>query len=399
MTALYIPKKIRVGFQTRKDTFTGKLAYVIYFDEKDKLRKETSWENWRHKSIPYIDVDNVPMDGFIFNKGVQRYGSSWFGSGRSLIRIYDSRDFEFEINIDNVVNILMHSDVSKRDITEKCVFAWGGTELILLPINSEEYQQSVEFSARQEQTVTNKELKQGCRYYVKKSKHNEIVTYIGYYKCWEYDSYGWYDNKTGKSLYGNRDKGKKHVFHDGKKFVFLTGDRLSGLVSDDVIDNYAELVDQFQGSLLYSPINSMYVDDCVDVPPFAEDQYYYSYPELFKVKGGSVIKLSACQMHSTNKHFAEHIRCYQYEQSYTIDDKGLHLIHNLQKSESHYHSYYGYNKDEYKLNPGWEHLSALKDKYQGQLVTRQQYVDHMKQYGYGQLYCSTSSNKKIKLFL
>lgn len=399
MTALYIPKKIRVGFQTRADTFTGKLAYVIYFDEKDKLRKEPSWENWRHKSIPYVDFDNVPMTGFIFNKGVQRYGSSWYGSGRSLIRIYDPRDFEFEINIDNVVNILMHSDVSKRDITEKCVFAWGGTELILLPINSEEYQQSVAFSARQEQTVNNKDLKQGCRYYIKKSKSNEIVTYIGYYKCWEYDTYGWYDSKTGIVSYGNRDKGKKHVFHNGKKFVFLTGDKLSGLVSDDVIDNYAELVEQFQCSLFHSPITSMYVDDCIDVSPFADNVSYYQYPELYKVTKNSIMKMCVHSMYSSRECLAEHMKCYQYEQSYTIDDTGLHLIHNSMRSDSHSYIYCQHNKREYKLNPGWDHLSSLKDKYQGQLITRQQYVDHMKQYGYGQLYCSTISNKKIKLFL
>lgn len=41
-TNIFIPTKINVGFQERKDTYTGKLAYVIYFDEKGKLRKETS---------------------------------------------------------------------------------------------------------------------------------------------------------------------------------------------------------------------------------------------------------------------------------------------------------------------------------------------------------------------
>ena len=46
---LYIPKKINVGFQLRQGTYTGKLAYVIYWDDKGKLRKEASWESWRHK--------------------------------------------------------------------------------------------------------------------------------------------------------------------------------------------------------------------------------------------------------------------------------------------------------------------------------------------------------------
>lgn len=37
---IFIPKKIKVGFQERSDTFTKKLAYVIYYDQKGKLRKE-----------------------------------------------------------------------------------------------------------------------------------------------------------------------------------------------------------------------------------------------------------------------------------------------------------------------------------------------------------------------
>lgn len=48
---IFIPEQLMVGFQNRKDTFTGKLAYVIYYDEKGKLRKEHSWQNWRDRNI------------------------------------------------------------------------------------------------------------------------------------------------------------------------------------------------------------------------------------------------------------------------------------------------------------------------------------------------------------
>ena len=44
---IFIPKIINVGYQNRSGTYTGKLAYVIYYDEKGKLRKEASWNNWR----------------------------------------------------------------------------------------------------------------------------------------------------------------------------------------------------------------------------------------------------------------------------------------------------------------------------------------------------------------
>lgn len=39
-TNIFIPTKINVGFQERKDTYTGKLAYVIYFDEKVNYEKK-----------------------------------------------------------------------------------------------------------------------------------------------------------------------------------------------------------------------------------------------------------------------------------------------------------------------------------------------------------------------
>ena len=38
--SIYIPKKIKVGYQNRYDTYTKKLAYVIYYDEKGKENKD-----------------------------------------------------------------------------------------------------------------------------------------------------------------------------------------------------------------------------------------------------------------------------------------------------------------------------------------------------------------------
>jgi len=43
---LFIAEKVKVGFNPRKDTYSGKLGYVIGFDGK-KWRKEPSWEGWR----------------------------------------------------------------------------------------------------------------------------------------------------------------------------------------------------------------------------------------------------------------------------------------------------------------------------------------------------------------
>ena len=47
---IIIPKKIKVGFNPRSDTYTGMLGYVIYHDGK-VWRKEKSWEGWRYQYI------------------------------------------------------------------------------------------------------------------------------------------------------------------------------------------------------------------------------------------------------------------------------------------------------------------------------------------------------------
>lgn len=81
MSGLFIPKKLRVGFQKRSDTFTGQLAYVVYYDEKGQLRKAKSHESWCDTKLGFLELDNEPRSGFVLNKGVERNG--YWGSGRS----------------------------------------------------------------------------------------------------------------------------------------------------------------------------------------------------------------------------------------------------------------------------------------------------------------------------
>lgn len=89
-TKLFIPTKLKVGFVHREDTYSRRLAYIIYYDSKGVLRKKTSWKNWRDKSIEPIEIDNTPHSGFILNKDVKRYNWSYYSSGRSMIRVSDS---------------------------------------------------------------------------------------------------------------------------------------------------------------------------------------------------------------------------------------------------------------------------------------------------------------------
>lgn len=245
MSNLYIPSKIKVGFQKRSDTFTGKLAYVIYFDEKGKLRKETSWEGWRDTKIAPIEIENTPRSGYLFNKGVQRGGYDW-GTGRSSIRVYDPRDFEFEITVDNLMGILMHSDVSKRDIVEECVFAWEGKELVLLPVNSEEYQASVAYTAKQSGKVSAKSLVKGYTYNHKKI--DQPLVYVGNFEWFEWGSL--LNGKKTRDYYGEHSHysaGKKHVFYnpETKEFLAPAMSFFSSVETEQVVEDYAAIVDAF----------------------------------------------------------------------------------------------------------------------------------------------------------
>ena len=175
-TNLYIPKTIKVGFQEREDTFTGKLAYVIYTDDAGKLRKEKSWTSWRSKKIEPLDFDNVPTDGFMINRDVQRYNWSWFSSNRSYIRVHDPRGFEFEISPENLIGILMSGDCLKRVLDGKFVYSWSGTDLVLLPESSENYADSVKFTENKIKKVASKDLKPGFIY---RTKTMEEVVFVG----------------------------------------------------------------------------------------------------------------------------------------------------------------------------------------------------------------------------
>jgi hypothetical protein len=247
---LFIPKTIRVGFQKRDDTFTGKLAYVIYFDAQGNLRQEKSWHQRRDREINFIDFENTPKPNFVLNKGVHRQG--YFGSGRNVIRVYDQRDFEFEITVDNLLGILMHSDVSKRDIMEECVYAWSGKNLVLLPVNSVEYQNSVKHTEKQAVKMSTKDFVKGYTYIKKKSEQHCV--YLGYYHFYEPQPdyvYG-KDGKQYFTAYGwQKEKGKKHVFAiqlpetSSIRFEYLSPAQLGGVVDANVHDEYASILDEF----------------------------------------------------------------------------------------------------------------------------------------------------------
>lgn len=326
MDKMFIPKRIKIGFQKRDDTFTEKLSYIIYYDEKGKLRKEASWNNWIDKSIEPVEFDNVPQAGYLFNKGIKR--DRYWGSGRSVIRVYDPRDFEFEISVDNLMGILMHSDVSKRDIIEECVFAWSGKELVLLPVNSQEYIESVEYTKKQDQKITSKDLVEGYVYQAKKL--DTPLTYIGYREWFDF-VFGYlkdgkiisrYDYTSNlKYIELHESKGKKHIFFDGSKFITKTASDLSSILSAEVVSDYSDLVENF-----FKTINSQKVVS-VSGNNNATGELYHYYNYLYYITDGLLFTIEVKQEYSPYNHTTQG---YNYRPQLSYNTKAIEYPNSMQ---------------------------------------------------------------------
>lgn len=240
---LFIAPKIKVGFQKRNDTYTGKLGYVIYYDLSGKIHKEASWESWRDKKIDPVEFNNKPINGFTINEDVS-HGWHW-GRGRTMIRIHDPRDFEIEVTADNLIGILMHTDCNKRGLQGEFVYAWSGKELVLLPTNSEQYQKSVQYTENLGKTVKSKDMIVGAVYAVKRATHSYLyddtgeTIYIGRY------DFGKYNLKKEKL-----EKNEYYIFcfKNGDKPYFLKKDNLSFLSAaktDVASPDYPQLAEKF----------------------------------------------------------------------------------------------------------------------------------------------------------
>lgn len=70
---LFIADKIKVGFNPRNDTYSGRLAYVIGHDGK-KWRKEDSWNSWRYKYIEPEEYEKLKTEQYkLFIEGQRRW--------------------------------------------------------------------------------------------------------------------------------------------------------------------------------------------------------------------------------------------------------------------------------------------------------------------------------------
>lgn len=228
MSTFFIPKQIKVGYQKREDTFTEKLAYVIYYDQKGELRKENSWQSWRDKTLGDDTFVNDPISGFVLNKHAGGYSSGW-NHRQSYCRVYDPRGFEIEITIDNLLWILDWVDCYKgKGLDGKFCYGWVGTDLVLIPECTEDYQESKTFSDSlfKKPDTKKSDLVVGSSY---KFKDGSELAYVGEFKI---------QNRLGtkyftKSLFINPDKKNRY---DKNKLYPKSSSSILVKVLDNVID-------------------------------------------------------------------------------------------------------------------------------------------------------------------
>lgn len=206
-TKMFIPKTITVGYQQRGDTYTGKLAYIIYTDDKGKLRKEPSWQSWRTNKLGRDDFDNIPTSGFVLNRGVGGARMSYGHNARNeYIRVYDPRNFEFEISVHNLLFILQEcSSIKGKGLEGEFIYSWNGTELVLLPVISKEYEECVKHTERQKIKFDKKDIKEGHSYLM---KNGTEVLYLGRHN---YNDNSYCDDNAFCPV------GMKHIFARLKK--------------------------------------------------------------------------------------------------------------------------------------------------------------------------------------
>lgn len=230
----FIPDRIKVGYQNREDTYTGQLAYVIYYDKRGVLRKEQSWQTWRDKKIEPREFANVPTEGFVLNRNGG--GGRGWDARRAFIRVYDPRGFEVEIGVRNMLYILEESDcVRGKGLTGQFVYAWEGTELVVAPVGSAEYAEAAEYSDLQGRRVKKKDLSPGVEVLTKRTA---TLTYLGHHKLYGY----------------RREGGKQHVFLDADgKWVFEKSLR-NVAKATGVVHDVNEKVNEFLGSMYGVPV-------------------------------------------------------------------------------------------------------------------------------------------------
>lgn len=169
--SIKFPDKHYIGFQARPSHDEVPLGFMTP-DGTDKAaikRKETV-DNWAkgggyfgrneaQDKLPPQSFDNKPLIGFKLGRNV-RHGYGW-GQGNVKWRIEDPRGFELEITSPNLAQIMGFCTIQEGEILEECIWARMGNENILVPVNSDVYENAIKNTERMAKSASLKDLKLG----------------------------------------------------------------------------------------------------------------------------------------------------------------------------------------------------------------------------------------------
>lgn len=196
MSKTTIPKKLYVTMQYRGDTGNqdGILGFASPYTQDDAFSKrKITQDHWAYGSGLNIDirpddavtvagtgasngrqcdagvlfatncfpriVRNEPLEGFQLAHSVRRHG--WSGKGNVLWRITDPRGFDLEITSENFASLLDCVTLARGVIQGPCIWGRMGPRNILLPENSEPYQQAVKLTQKVSRQVSLRDVQRG----------------------------------------------------------------------------------------------------------------------------------------------------------------------------------------------------------------------------------------------
>ena len=196
MSKTIIPEKLYVTVQFRGDTNNqdGLLGFASPYTQDTAFEKrKMTQDHWAYGSGLNIDIQtddsvtvtgssptngkycdagilfatncfprivvNEPLVGYQLARSVRRHG--WSGKGNVVWRISDPRGFDLEITSENFASLLGCVTMEQGVIQGRCIWGRMGPRNVLLPEDSEPYQQALRLTQKVRTQISLRDVQRG----------------------------------------------------------------------------------------------------------------------------------------------------------------------------------------------------------------------------------------------
>jgi hypothetical protein len=199
-----------------------------------------------------VICENEPTSGFVLNKKVGDYVSDW-NHRQAYVRVYDPRDFEFEITIQNLLYILENATSTKgKGLEGEFVYGWDGKDLVLIPCEAPDYQELVKLNAirHSEKKISARDLKVGATY---RTRQNQEWVYMG-----KFDEYNWSGTKKAKPQFWFYHRYEEERWNESGCFETMASvsQKLIEAISEEPAEDYADLYEKMISRTKFSPVDN-----------------------------------------------------------------------------------------------------------------------------------------------